>query len=88
MILKFKNFNEFSLYEFDSKESKKYKYSLWSYSLSPLDNNDWAIFFSDNNKTQLGRLEIKNNNGFLDILDSETGEIIKSTSLRKPSLRQ
>lgn len=84
MIVKFKNFNEFSVYEFDSKSTEKYKFSIWNYSLAPLENNNWALFFSDETSTNLGRLELKKNTATLDILNVETGEIIKSTSLKKP----
>lgn len=87
IIFKFKNFNEFTRYEFDSKKSKKYSFSIWNYSLSPIEDG-WALFFSDESITNLARLALKNDRAILDIINVETGEIVSSTPLYKPKLSQ
>jgi hypothetical protein len=53
------------------------------YSITPGEENEWHVFFSDNDEVQLATLTLKKNTAALQFIDSQTGDLSKVIELKK-----
>jgi hypothetical protein len=53
------------------------------YSITPGEENEWRVFFSDSDEIQLATLFLKKNTAALQFIDSQTGELSKVIELKK-----
>ena len=54
-----------------------------TYALSPSQNDNWRLFFTDSNSVTLGSLAIKNETATIETYDEDTGAVLKTLPLTR-----
>lgn len=81
-VVNFKNYSDMNVYSVGNggggRISKQFKYTL-----APSNGNDWAFFLADASKTQVGLLDLRDQQATLRLFDPDTGEVTQVLRLQK-----
>ena len=81
-VVNFKNYSDMNVYSVGNagggRISKQFKYTL-----APSNGNDWAFFLADSSKTQVGLLDLRDQQATLRLFDPDTGDVTQVLRLQK-----
>lgn len=81
-VVNFKSYSDMNVYSVANtgggRISKQFKYTL-----APSNGNDWAFFLADANKTQVGLLDLRDQQAVLRLFDPDTGDVTQVLRLQK-----